>query len=332
MSPVRCTSDLDPRQNQAVDDHQLDHSGRGWPAKLRVPRTDGGEPLPARDTTESILAQLTDYVKAAGQMALEEQRAMGGAPMRSPEVDRLSLRSYKEDNSVITEADRRVEDFLVDRIASLHPEANIITEETRLPFDPEKSPTFAIDPIDGTDVFSQGMPGWCVSVGLLDHDLTPVAGVVFAPRLDLLIVGHSAGAATLNGAQMPSPAPAEPISPRSNLMVTSRIHKQLDLSGYVGKIRGIGSAALHLCYSLIYPPVIGALEGPGIHIWDIAAAHAINRAQGQDLSYLDSSSIDYAPMTDGGPGADVVMAGQAPVLQALREVLRRLPTDPRSAE
>jgi len=263
--------------------------------------------------TADIVADVITHVKAAGQMALEEQRAL-----------HFSDRSYKADNSVVTEADRRVEDFLVERISAIQPASNIVTEEAERPFDPEKTPTFAIDPIDGTDVFSQGMPGWCVSVGLLDQDLIPIGGVIFAPRLDLLIVADGNGRATLNGSPLPPPRQAQPISVRSNLMVTSRIHKHLDLSGYIGKIRGIGSAALHLCYPLIYPAVIGALEGPGIHIWDIAAAHAINRAQGQDLSYLNADPIGYAALVDGGPGADVVMAGREPILQELRKMLTRL--------
>jgi myo-inositol-1(or 4)-monophosphatase len=257
--------------------------------------------------------QILDHVRTAGAMALKAQRNL-----------RFSDRDYKADESVVTEADRRVEDFLYERIGAGDPEANILTEETRHSFDPEKPRTYAIDPIDGTDVFSQGMPGWCISVALLDQDLVPVAGIIFAPRLELLLVADVGGPATLNGSALPPPAPPDPISVRSNLMVTSRIHKTLDLSGYVGKIRGIGSAALHLCYPLIYPAVVGALEGPGAHIWDIAGAHAINRAQGRDLVYLNGEPIDYATMVDGGPARDVIMSGAEPIVETLRDVLRRL--------
>jgi myo-inositol-1(or 4)-monophosphatase len=263
-------------------------------------------------STVSILDRLDD-VKTAGALALEEQRRLN-----------FSDRRYKDDESIVTEADQKVEDFLYERIAGRDPAANVITEESRHPFDPQKPRTFAIDPIDGTDVFSQGMPGWCVSVGLLDQDLVPVAGVIFAPRLDLLLVANGGGGVTLNGSELPPPDPPDPISVRSNLMVTSRIHKTLDLSGYVGKIRGIGSAALHLAYPLIYPAVIGALEGPGAHIWDIAAAHAINRAQGRDLSYLNGEPIDYETMLDGGPARDVIMSGAEPIVEALRDALSRL--------
>jgi len=263
--------------------------------------------------TNAFIQDILIHVKAAGALALKEQRRLD-----------FSDRHYKADESVVTEADRKVEDLLYQHIAAHHPAANIITEESRHPFAPGKLLTFAVDPIDGTDVFSQGMPGWCVSVGLLDRDLVPVAGVIFAPRLDLLLAADVGGPLTLNGSRLPAPNPPDPISVRSNLMVTSRIHKTLDLSAYVGKIRGIGSAALHLAYPLIYPAVIGALEGPGAHIWDVAAAHAINRAQGRDLVYLNGEPIDYATMLDGGPARDVIMSGAEPIVETLRDVLRRL--------
>lgn len=269
------------------------------------------------DETTKIIEALTPLVEKAGKLAREKQRTL------SP-----SDRTYKDDESVVTEADEMVERFLVERIARLVPSANLLTEEAEHDYDPKKPLSFAIDPIDGTDVYSQGMPGWCVSVGLLDRALVPIGGVIYAPCLDLLVATSDNGPVTLNRSPLAAPGPAHPISVRSNLMVTSHIHKTVDLSGYVGKIRGIGSAALHLIYHLIYPPVIGALEGPGIHIWDVAAAHAINRAQGEDLAYLNGRPIDYAPMTGGGPGADVVVSGRPSTVQALRHMLHRLPSRP----
>lgn len=265
------------------------------------------------------IKEIIEEVKKAGMMALEAQDKL-----------RFSDRDYKSDNSVVTQADMEVGDYLCERIsaassAGLYPQANIISEENEQAFDPDKSYTFVIDPIDGSDVFSQGMTGWCVSVGLLDASLTPVAGVVFAPRLDLLITADVGEEARLNGETLAPSSISQSISTRSNLMVTSRIHKHLDLSGYIGKIRGIGSAALHLCFPLIYPPVVGALEGPGAHIWDIAGAHAITRAQGEDLVCMNGDPIDYSAMLDGGPVGDIVMAGSRFCVEELREMVKRLP-------
>jgi fructose-1,6-bisphosphatase/inositol monophosphatase family enzyme len=258
------------------------------------------------NTIDNIL----DDVKAAGQAGVDAQREMR-------DTDRI----YKGDGSVVTEADKRIEDYLFARIATLHPEANILTEETARAFDPEQPYTFAIDPIDGTDAFSQGMISWCVSVGLLDRALTPIAGIVYAPRMDLLFFADVGQRATLNEASITPPDPAPPLTAASNLMVTSHAHLQCDIRRLPGKIRSIGSAALHLCYPLVYPAVYGAIENANGHIWDIAGAHGINRSLGFEVELLSGGPIDYAGMVDGGPVGDVVLAGHKQRIDKLRAIM-----------
>ena len=84
------------------------------------------------------------------------------------------------------------------------------------------------------------------------------------------------------------------------------------------------SAALHICFTLIYPGVFAAVEGHRVHIWDIAGAHAVVRSHGLTLEYLRASEIDYAAMTDGSPAGDTVIAGSAAHIQALRAVPGRM--------
>ncbi len=252
------------------------------------------------------------WVKTAGAIALQAQQ---GAD--------FVRRSYKADGSVLTEIDKQVEDYVVAQIAGAYPQANIVTEETRLSFDPAKSYTFALDPIDGTDVFSLGMPSWCVSLGLLDSDLAPVAGILYSPRLDLLLFADVGQPPRGEGCEIVLPRTVDLTSGRSSLMASSRIHRHLDLQAYVGKVRSIGSAALHLSFPLIYPTVDGALQHRGVHIWDIAGAHALLRAHGLDLVYLSGQAIDYGPLLDGSATREVIVAGSAQAVEGLRELLPR---------
>jgi fructose-1,6-bisphosphatase/inositol monophosphatase family enzyme len=258
---------------------------------------------------DSITA-LREHVETAGRMGAKAQQRM-----------RLAERSYKDDGSVVTETDKRLDEYLFEQIAALYPQANILTEETARTFDPKKPYTFAVDPIDGTDVFSQGMAGWCVSVGLFDGALTPVAGIVYAPKLDLLLFADVGERAILNGSELSPPDPTEPLSDSSNVMVMSQLHRRLDLSKLPGKIRNVGSAALHLCFPLIYSGVVGSVEGPGGHIWDIAGAHAVNRSLGFDLELLSGGPIDYARMVDGSPVGDVILPGYRQRIDELRDIL-----------
>lgn len=253
---------------------------------------------------------ILDDVKAAGQAGVDAQKEMR-------DTDRV----YKEDGSVVTETDKRIEDYLFARIATLHPEANILAEETARSFDPEQPYTFAIDPIDGTDAFSQGMISWCVSVGLFDRALTPIAGIVYAPRMDLLFFADVGQPATLNSTPIAPPDPGSPLTPASNLMVTSHAHLQFDIRKLPCKIRSIGSAALHLCYPLVFPAVYGAIENAKGHIWDIAGAHGINRSLGFEVELLSGGAIDYARMVDGSPVGDVVLAGHRQRIDTLRAII-----------
>jgi myo-inositol-1(or 4)-monophosphatase len=58
--------------------------------------------------------------------------------------------------------------------------------------------TWIVDPIDGTKEFVQGIPEWCVSVGLIEGD-QPVAGGILIPSRGLTILGSLDTGVTVNG-------------------------------------------------------------------------------------------------------------------------------------
>src|SRR5512132_1401783 len=117
-------------------------------------------PLPGRAELEAIAAR-------AGAIALSH--------FRSVAVER------KADRTVVTQADRDVEAFLVRELGALLPDAGILGEEgaTR---PGQGSLRIILDPIDGTAAFVAGLPTWCVCIGILDG-AEPVAGVVHAPSV-----------------------------------------------------------------------------------------------------------------------------------------------------
>jgi myo-inositol-1(or 4)-monophosphatase len=54
-----------------------------------------------------------------------------------------------------------------------------------------------VDPLDGTQEFVDGVPEWCVSIGLVE-DGRPVAGGIHAPPSGQTLIGSVANGATLN--------------------------------------------------------------------------------------------------------------------------------------
>lgn len=259
------------------------------------------------------IAALLEPVATAGQMALDEQKQMD-----------FYQREFKPDHSIITKVDPMVEGFLVEHMTTHFPDANILAEEKTRQFDADKPYTFALDPIDGTDAFSQSMAGWCISLALLDRALVPIAGMVFAPKLDLMLFADVGKRVLLNGKPVPAAAPGEPLNRKSNIMVPSSVHRQLDLSGFPGKIRSIGSAALHLTGPVIYPGVYASVDGGSGYIWDVAGAHAIVRSLGYRFEYLAGGDVVYDEMVKGRPVGSLILSGPADRIAALRGCLKKI--------
>jgi len=97
----------------------------------------------------------------------------------------------------VTEADTAVNDAL---LASLPREGEgWLSEETA---DDAARLTcrrvWVVDPVDGTKEFVQGIPEWCVSVGLVE-DGVAVAGGIVIPARELSIVGSVEEGAKANG-------------------------------------------------------------------------------------------------------------------------------------
>ena len=70
----------------------------------------------------------------------------------------------KADRSMVSEADRRVETYITGRIADRFPDDRIIGEEHGAARENEVEGyrLWAVDPIDGTNAYLNGLPTWGV--------------------------------------------------------------------------------------------------------------------------------------------------------------------------
>ncbi len=252
-------------------------------------------------------ARLVETVTAAGDMAAARQATV--------------LRTFKPDGSVLTETDLEADRMITKSIKTWFSDVNIVTEEYPSTFLPGRTWTFAVDPIDGTDSYSQGMPGWCVAVGILNEHLEPAGGIVYAPRWGsdreqgILLTALPGEELLMNGTPLEEAPEARHHS--QQLMISSKLHRKFDLSAYPGKVRSIGSTILHLVAPVIHPGVGGALLAP-CYIWDIAAAHGIIRRRGLSLAYLSGEEVDYSVLVHRQKARGHIAAGPADMLAELR--------------
>ncbi len=209
---------------------------------------------------------------------------------------KLIHRSFKEDGSILTETDLAVSNALIPEIKKLYPNCNIVTEEIDLhEFNNNAQYTFILDPIDGTDAYSQGFPSWCIALGILDHNRIPCGGVIFAPRFGIgteemfFCSPPYAPEVYLNGNLFTCPQHYD--IPRQ-ITTGSDILNHVSFNGYSGKLRIFGSGILHMTAPFAYSNIDGCLTTKSF-AWDVAAPHAIALKLGMQVKYLDGTEVIY---------------------------------------
>ena len=106
----------------------------------------------------------------------------------------------KDRGDPLTEADLAVNQVLYESLP--RPGEGWLSEETR--DDSGRlglARVWVVDPIDGTQEFVQGIPEWCVSVGLVE-DGTPVAGGIMNPATGETVIGGIGLGVRLNGKEV----------------------------------------------------------------------------------------------------------------------------------
>ena len=160
--------------------------------------------------------------------------------------------TYKRRSDLLTEADRRSEALIVERLRARFPDHAVVAEEGSN-HEADSGFCWYVDPLDGTTNFAHGFPMFCVTLGLAFRSEV-VAGVVYDPiREELFTVEKGAGA-FLNQRRL-SVSKVEKLS--ESLVATGfppfATNHELNIEFYFRftelshGIRRAGSAALDLC-------------------------------------------------------------------------------------
>ena len=200
-------------------------------------------------------------------------------------VDRKSKRD------VVTEVDYASEKLVVDSIKDAYPEDAILAEESGHHAAPRATTAIArrmwvVDPLDGTVNYANGLPYFCVSIGLIE-DGKPSVGVVFDPMRDDLYAATAAGPATLNG----DPVSASDKDQLGDFVVSlaiigrGGIGRERKIGREIRIPRRMGSAALSLAY-VASGRFDAFVQNGGLSLWDVAAAGLIAERAGATVSDL----------------------------------------------
>ncbi|MBN1991432.1 MAG: inositol monophosphatase [Anaerolineae bacterium] len=221
-------------------------------------------------------------------------------------------RQQKADNSPVSEADRAVEQFLIGKIRQTYarPEHTIIGEEFGGNWQDSEF-VWAIDPIDGTRVFLDGLPLWGISLGLLRNGKA-YRGIVYLPVINEIYYTDDEGIAFWNDRPLKGMLRTDWNSD-SFIAVPSEVQHLFNINFW--RLRAFGSAVAHQVY-VARGAAVAALQTK-LSLWDIAGPNAILSRIGGVATYLDGSPVLMPDVLAQGKCRGTVLIGHPLVVEKL---------------
>ncbi|MDQ2689960.1 MAG: inositol monophosphatase, partial [Chloroflexota bacterium] len=221
----------------------------------------------------------TDVARQAGALLLDS-------------YERLERIDYKSKRDVVTNADYASEHLVINAIKARYPDDAILAEESGqhagvLRDDGSNNGrTWVIDPLDGTVNYANGIPFYCVSIGLVVDD-RPSMGVVLDPSREDLYTATADGPACLDG----EPVQASTKETLSDYVVSLAVigrgglSRERRIAPQIRIHRRMGSAALALAYTA-NGRFDAFVQNGGLSLWDVAAAGLIAERGGAVVTDL----------------------------------------------
>jgi len=217
-----------------------------------------------------------------------------------------SAREYKSDGSIVTEADRAVQQAIEGALKKQWPEFLFVGEEMSEAqqlalLNTKGQAVWCLDPVDGTSNFAAGIPFCAVSLSLLkDGDV--LMGVVYDPMRDECFTAIKGLGSWLNGESLGRRIPEPPLAKGIGMIDLKRLSRELTMRIIDEKPfssqRNVGAVALEWCWIAagrchVY------LHGRQ-RIWDYGAASLVLHEAGGHSLTLDGEpvlSVSLKPRT-----------------------------------
>ncbi len=251
-----------------------------------------GDPAPGAGAT-AVGSRYADDLAFACDLAERAGRLLADRYERVEHVDHKSARD------IVTEVDHLSEALILEAIGAHGPDDGILAEESGAhragaARSLAAGRTWVIDPLDGTINYANGIPFFCVAIGMVE-DGRPAVGVIHDPMRGETFSAAADGTACLGGRPVHASDKEQLADCVVSLALGGRaigtrvraVRKAIRVS------RNMGSAALALAY-VANGRFDAFLQSAGMSAWDVAAAGLIAERAG-------------AVVTDmaGGPWFDV---------------------------
>ena len=247
----------------------------------------------ARSTPSTPTAGSSPSGRHATELLFAIEVAARAGELLVDRLGRVESVRHKSPKDVVTEADHLSERLILEAIRTAFPGDGLLAEESGSAVGTNRR-VWVVDPLDGTINYANGIPIFCVSIGLV-VDGVPSVGVVRDPVRGETFAATADGPATLDGT--PIAASSKELLSDYVIALTidgARLSERLDaIRDAIRVTRRLGSSALALAY-------VGAgrfdafAQTHGLSAWDVAAAGLIAERSGATVSD-----------TAGGPWFDI---------------------------
>lgn len=195
----------------------------------------------------------------------------------------------KPDNSLVTDADIKIEQFLKDNLEDCSKEIyfigeeSILTENKKYFSEAMHHHCFIVDPIDGTANYANGIELWGISIGYMSRGCL-LHGAIYLPKLNTLYITNESDVEcyeVIDGRVGLPRVCSLPAGPSENglLAVTQKIVKNYKINS-AHPIHALSVAVYPLVHILMgrYIAYVGKLK-----LWDIAGAMPMLKRVGLDV-------------------------------------------------
>jgi len=238
-----------------------------------------------------------DYLQAAVEIAQEAGKILIEEFSRP-----LDIRYKGDEVDLVTQADKRSEQYIVSRINEFFP-GHAITAEEGTGQDTASEFRWHVDPLDGTTNFAHHYPCFCVSIALAQRG-TPLAAAIFNPYYNELYTAARGEGATFSTSLLCTGFPVR------NRRLSPNLQYYGEFTQQTHGVRRDGSAALDLaCVAS------GRFDGFwefGLNKWDVAAGVLLIEEAGGKVSDFEGK-----PYQLGGP---VILATNGLIHEEMRKV------------
>jgi len=204
--------------------------------------------------------------------------------------------SAKSNTELVTEADSHCQQIIIDNIMRDFSNHGIIAEEGKNNKLFKQNPRgdndlwWVIDPIDGTNNYSQKILSFCVSIGLM-YQGSPVLGVIYDPATDSMFT--AAGDAPVQYNNVRIAASDSDIECFQTLGIESLfingVPKWITQLQKLLRCRSLGTTALHLAYVAKGSFVGAIMNNP--KLWDIAGGACLAQSAGAIVTDWQGKSL-----------------------------------------